>query len=342
MLTELAYLLVFTVAALSALIVTPLTARLGYRWGMTVAPGGRRAHRGVISRAGGLGIFLPFLLALMVGLALQIPTADPNEPRRLLGLVIGSLWMFLVGLADDRWDLSPRLQLAAQLVAGFIAVATLIFIERVNNPLTNQVVVFPPPVVVLLTLFWIAGMVNTVNWLDGLDGLAAGVAAILCAVLTVHMDRVGQPSVALLPLALLGATLGFLPYNFHPARVFMGSNGAFFLGYALGCLGIIAGARVATVLLVMGIPIADAAWQIMDRVRQRRSPTQGDRGHLHFRLVDLGLPQPVIVLAYWAFCGVFGFLALSVSSRLYKLLALLALGGVVILVLALLARRSGR
>ncbi len=337
---ELAYLLVLAIAALSALILTPLTARLGHHWGMTSSPGGRRKHHGTISRAGGMGIFFPFLLALAVGLALQIPTADPKEPRRLLGLVLGSTWMFVVGLVDDRRDLSPRLQLLAQLVAGGIAIATLIFIERVNNPLTNQVVVFPMLVVVVLTLFWIAGMINTVNWLDGLDGLAAGVAAILCVVLAVHMHRVGQPSVALLPIALLGATLGFLPYNFHPARVFMGSNGAFFLGYALGCLGIIAGARVATVLLVMSIPIADVAWQIVDRVRRRRPPTQGDRGHLHFRLLDLGVPQPVIVLAYWAFCGVFGLLALSVSSRLYKLLALLALGGAVILVLALLARRS--
>lgn len=337
-----AYLIVFVAAMLLALVVTPMAASLGPRLGMVDLPGGRRTHRGVISRTGGIGLFVPFLLAVALGLALHIPTADPKEPRRLLGLILGSLWMFLVGLADDRRDLSPRYQLAAQLVAGGIAIATLIFIERVNNPLTNRVVVFPMPVVVVLTLFWIAGMINTVNWLDGLDGLAAGVAAILCAVLAVHMHRVGQPSVALLPIALLGATLGFLPYNFYPARVFMGSNGAFFLGYALAGLGIMAGARVATVLLVMTIPIADVAWQIIDRMRHRRPPAQGDRGHLHFRLQDMGFPQPVIVMAYWAFCGIFGLLALTVSSRLYKLLALLVLGSAVILVLALLARRSDR
>ncbi len=339
---ETAYLIVFAIAVLSALVTTPVAGRLGHYLGMVDQPGGRRTHQGVISRTGGIGLFVPFLLALAVGLALRIPTADPKEPLRLLGLVLGSLWTFLVGLADDRWDLSPRHQFGAQVVAGGIAIATLIFIERVNNPLTNREVVFPMPVVVLLTLFWIMGMINTVNWLDGLDGLAAGVAAILCIVLAVHMHRVGQPSVAVLPIALLGATLGFLPYNFHPARVFMGSNGAFFLGYALGCLGIIAGARVATVLLVMGIPIADVAWQIIDRIRRRRSPTLGDRGHLHFRLQDMGLPQPVIVVAYWAFCGVFGLLALTVSSRLYKLLALLVLGAAVVGVLAFLSRRSDR
>lgn len=333
------YVVVFAVAAVAAAVLTPFAARLGRRLGLVDRPGGRRAHRGEVPRIGGLALFLAFLIALAVGQAFHIPTADPNESRRLLGLILGSAWMFLVGLADDRWDLSPLVQFGAQLVAGGIAIATLIFIERVNNPLTDEVLVFPPVLVGLLTLFWVAGMINTVNWLDGLDGLAAGVGAILCIVLAVHMHRTGQPSVAILPLALLGATVGFLPYNFHPARVFMGSTGAFFLGYALAALGIIAGARVATVLLVMGVPIVDVAWQILNRLRHRRSPAQADRGHLHYRLLDLGLSQRTIVLAYWAFCGLFGLLALSISSRLYKLIALLTLGGLTAGALTLLSRR---
>jgi UDP-GlcNAc:undecaprenyl-phosphate GlcNAc-1-phosphate transferase len=333
------YVVVFAVAAAAAAALTPFAAWLGRRLGLVDRPGGRRAHRGEVPRIGGLALFLAFMIALGVGQAFHIPTADPNESRRFLGLILGSLWMFLVGLADDRWDLSPLVQFGAQLVAGGIAIATLIFIERVNNPLTDEVLVFPPVLVGLLTLFWVTGMINTVNWLDGLDGLAAGVGAILCIVLAVHMHRTGQPSVAILPLALLGATVGFLPYNFHPARVFMGSTGAFFLGYALAALGIIAGARVATVLLVMGVPIVDVAWQILNRLRHRRSPAQADRGHLHYRLLDLGLSQRTIVLAYWAFCGLFGLLALSISSRLYKLIALLTLGGLTAGALTLLSRR---
>lgn len=333
------YAVVFAVAAVAAAVLTPFSAWIGRRLGLVDRPGGRRTHRGEVPRLGGLALFLAFVIALGIGQAFRIPTADPNESRRLLGLILGSLWMFLVGLADDRWDLSPAVQLLAQLVAGGIAIATLIFIERVNNPLTDEVLVFPPILVGLLTLFWVAGMINTVNWLDGLDGLAAGVGAILCIVLAVHMHRTGQPSVAILPLALLGATVGFLPYNFHPARVFMGSTGAFFLGYALAALGIIAGARVATVLLVMGVPIVDVAWQILNRLRHRRSPARADRGHLHYRLLDLGLSQRTIVLAYWAFCGLFGLLALSISSRLYKLIALLTLGGLTAGALTLLSRR---
>lgn len=333
------YAVVFAVAAVAAAVLTPFSAWIGRRLGLVDRPGGRRTHRGEVPRLGGLALFLAFVIALGIGQAFRIPTADPNESRRLLGLILGSLWMFLVGLADDRWDLSPAVQILAQLVAGGIAIATLIFIERANNPLTDEVLVFPPILVGLLTLFWVAGMINTVNWLDGLDGLAAGVGAILCIVLAVHMHRTGQPSVAILPLALLGATVGFLPYNFHPARVFMGSTGAFFLGYALAALGIIAGARVATVLLVMGVPIVDVAWQILNRLRHRRSPARADRGHLHYRLLDLGLSQRTIVLAYWAFCGLFGLLALSISSRLYKLIALLTLGGLTAGALTLLSRR---
>jgi len=333
------YLIVFAVAAVSAAVLTPLSARLGRRLGLVDRPGGRRAHRGEVPRLGGVGLFLAFTIALAVGLALRIPTADPNEPLRLLGLVVGSTWMFLLGLADDRWDLHPLIQLAGQLIAGIIAILALIFIERVNNPLTDRQIVFGPVPVVGLTMFWMVGMINTVNWLDGLDGLAAGVGAILCVVLAIHMYRVGQPSVVILPLALMGAAVGFLPYNFYPARVFMGSTGALFLGYALGCLGLVAGARVATVLLVMGVPIVDVAWQILDRARHGHSLIRGDRGHLHFRLLDVGLSQRAIVLTYWAFCAFFGLLALVISSRLYKLLALLVMAGLVVLALLFLSHR---
>jgi UDP-GlcNAc:undecaprenyl-phosphate GlcNAc-1-phosphate transferase len=146
--------------------------------------------------------------------------------------------------------------------------------------------------------------------------------------------------VALLPLALMGALIGFLPFNIAPARVFLGSSGAFFLGYALASLGLIAGGRTATVLMAMGLPIVDVAWQIFDRVRRKRSPVRGDRGHLHFRLRDLGLSQRTIVILYWAFCALFGLLALVVAPW-QKLVALATLSVGVILVLALLSREDG-
>jgi UDP-GlcNAc:undecaprenyl-phosphate GlcNAc-1-phosphate transferase len=333
------YLLVFVTSLGLAALLTPLVGRLGRRLGVVDRPGGRRAHSGEVPRLGGVPLFLAFIAAVGVGQALRIPTADAKEPVRLLGLLVGSAFLFAVGLIDDRWELRPLPQFAAQFAAAIIAILTQIQLERFNNPLTNKEVVLPVIAYVPLTVFWVTGMITTVNWLDGLDGLSAGVGAILCAVLAIHMHSVGQPSVAILPLALLGALLGFLPYNFAPARVFLGSAGAFFLGYALSALGLIAGGRVAAVLLVIGLPIVDVAWQIFDRLRHHRPPTQGDRGHLHFRLLDMGLSQRAVVLFYWGFCALFGVLTLAISSRLYKLLALLGIGAAVIVVLAWLSRR---
>jgi UDP-GlcNAc:undecaprenyl-phosphate GlcNAc-1-phosphate transferase len=332
------YVLVFLTSLVLSALLTPLAGLLGRRLGIVDRPGGRRVHTGEVPRLGGIPLFLGFAVAVGVGQVMSIPTADTKEPIRLLGLMAGSALMFVVGLIDDRWELKPLPQFVTQFAAGLVAVAALIILERFNNPLTDTEVVLPPVVFVPLTVFWVMGTITTVNWLDGLDGLSAGVGGILCIVLAIHMHSVGQPSVALLPLALLGALLGFLPYNFAPARIFLGSAGAFFLGYALSCLGLIAGARVAAVLLVFGLPIVDVAWQILDRLRRRRSPAQGDRGHLHFRLLDKGISARVIVLGYWGFCALFGVLTLATPSRLYKLLALVGIGAVVLVVLAWLSR----
>jgi len=263
---------------------------------------------------------------------------------RLKGLLIGGSLAALFGFVDDGFDLPPGPQLAFQFVLSLVALITLLWLERFTLPVFGTVRLNDYPwggfIYAPLTILWVMGMVNTVNWLDGLDGLAAGVGAILCLVLAVHMRYLAdQPqfSVSLLPLALMGALLGFLPYNVAPAQVFLGSAGAFFLGYALAGLGLIAGGRTATVLMVMGLPIVDVAWQIFDRVRRHRSPVQGDRGHLHYRLRDLGLSKRAIVLLYWGFCALFGLLAL-IAAPWQKLIALLGISVIVILVLVLLSR----
>jgi len=157
----------------------------------------------------------------------------------------------------------------------------------------------------------------------------------------VHMLRVGNYGPALLPAALLGTLLGFLPFNFSPAKIHLGS-GAITLGYLIGTLSLVAGARVATVTLVMGIPIVDVAWQILSRWRHGRSMNEGDRGHLHYRLQDLGFAQSKVVLGYWLFCALLGALTFVVSSRLYKAIAIVVLGASVMLVLGLLSRRAER
>jgi UDP-GlcNAc:undecaprenyl-phosphate GlcNAc-1-phosphate transferase len=152
----------------------------------------------------------------------------------------------------------------------------------------------------------------------------------------------GQTTVALFPLALAAACLGFLPSNFSPARVFMGSSGSMFLGFALASLSILAPAKVATALLVMGIPIVDVAWVLINRWRQRHNPMEGGRDHLHFRLLNLGFSQRQIVLMYYGFCAAFGLMALFIEDRVYKLMALGVMAALTIGVLWWLASKSSR
>ena len=167
------------------------------------------------------------------------------------------------------------------------------------------------------------------------------IAALICvsAVLAVHMLREGQYSVALLPLALLGATLGFLPWNFYPAKVFLGS-GSLVLGYTIATLGIAAGAKLALLLLVLSIPIIDVAWLMIMRLRAGQSIGQADRRHLHYRLLDLGLSQRQVVLLYYAYCITLGAAALLIDSRMLKLGTLIVLGMATLGFLAWLAQRT--
>lgn len=325
------FLIVFGVAFGLALLLTPLTIALGKRYGIVARPGGRRLHSGDISQLGGLAMVVAFTGAVIVAQFTRVETTDPNEGIRLTGLLVGGIFIYLVGLFDDKYELSPLPLYIAQLIAGAIAISFLIFIESFNNPLTGSTEGgWHFAITVTISLFWFGLMMNTVNWLDGLDGLAAGVVCISAIMIFLHSAfELNQVSVGLLALALCGATLGFLPFNFSPAKVFMGS-GAVYLGYTIGALSIIGGAKMATILLVMGLPLLDAAWQIMRRALQGQNPVIGDRGHLHFRLLDIGYSTRTIVLGYYTFCAGFGGIALMTASRLFKLLSLLVMGGVLL------------
>ena len=333
------FLVPFAVAFLGALVLTPVVKRAAGRLGFVDVPREpKHVHRVPVPRLGGVALFLPFLAAVIISLWLPVEREDPLEVHRIIGLLVGSAIVFGLGLWDDRRELGPLPQLAVQFVAAAVAIGCGITIAEIANPF-GGLIELSLPITVAFTLFWIMGMMNTVNWLDGLDGLASGVTVIASVLLFVHSYRLGQYSVSLLPLALAGCTLGFLPFNFYPARVFMGTSGALFLGFALGTLAIIGGAKMATALLVMGIPILDVGWQIINRLRLGRSPFLGDRGHLHHRLLDLGLSQRGVVLLFYVLCAAFGALALILSSGLQKLLALLVMAMLALVALVALARR---
>ena len=325
MLTLFAFVLVFNLALAVSLAMIPLARYISFRFGITSMPGGRRQEPLAMPKLGGLAILVGFLVSIALAQLLPVPRFDPYEIIRLAGLMIGSIVIFALGLIDDIYGLSYFQAFLGQILTAAIAIIFQIFIEFFNNPLTGlQTDPWPPLVTVSLTMFWLILMMNTVNLLDGSDGLAAGIAVIAGLVLFVNSAFRQSPpqiSVSLLPLAMSGASLGFLIHNFYPARIYMGGS-AWFLGYALGTLSIIGGAKMATILLVMGLPLMDLGWQIVNRLRHGYNPFHGDRGHLHFRLLDAGLLSPrQIALGYYAICALFGLLTLITTSQLFKFIA---------------------
>jgi len=332
---------VFALAAAVSFTLTPWMRRVGVCFGFLDVPCPQDIHTRPTPRIGGLAMFAAFLLGLGVALAVPVERNDAQELFKLLGLAAGALVVVSFGLADDRWGLHPGIQLVGQLVGAAVATSLGIVIQVLRNPLGATPIDLAGWLGVALSLFWMVGMMNTVNWLDGLDGLAAGVAAITGLILFIHTFTLGQYSMALFPLALAGCALGFLPHNFHPADIFMGSSGSYFLGFALAALSIMGGAKLATAIFVMAVPILDVAWQIADRLRQGRSPFRGTRDHLHHRLYDLGLSQRQVVFIYYALSACFGMLALVLPTPLEKLYVLIGLGAMVLAILLALSLLDG-
>lgn len=325
MLDLFAFVMVFNLALAVSLAMIPAARYISCRFDITSQPGGRRQESLAMPKLGGLAIFAGFMIAIALAQLLPVPRFDPYEIIRLAGLIIGGIVIFALGIIDDIWGLNYFQAFLGQILSAAIAIVFQIFIEFFNNPFTGlQTDPWPPLVTVALTMFWLILMMNTVNLLDGSDGLAAGLAVIAGMVLFLNSAfrlEPAQTSVSLLPLALAGASLGFLVHNFYPARIYMGGS-AWFLGYVLGTLSIIGGAKMATILLVMGLPLMDLGWQIINRLRHGYNPFHGDRGHLHFRLLDAGLLSPrQIALGYYAVCALLGLLTLVTASQLFKFIA---------------------
>ena len=237
------YLLVFGLALSTTLLLVPLADWLGRRFGITSKFEGRHANEADarrVSKLGGIALYGGFVVAVLAAQLLPVPRLDPYEVIRLIGLLAGGTVVFIFGLLDDIFELAPLPQFLGQFLGAGIAILFQIFIEYFNNPFTGeQTPHWSFVVTVAITFLWLVGMMNTMNWLDGADGLAGGVTLIAGATLFMNSAfRVepAQTSVSLLHLALMGAALGFVLYNFYPARIFMG-GGATFLGYTLGRIG---------------------------------------------------------------------------------------------------------
>lgn len=343
--------IIFAVAvAGTAIGVEPLRS-FAVRFGLLDMPGPRRVKTTPVPRIGGLAIYFGFLLAIGVTLVLPVDRFAVEIERIALLIIAGTIvvgTMFFDDVVGLRWHIKLLIQVG---VALLVVLPRLhdeqagIVIESFNVPFLGTVAL-PLVPALLFTVVWIIGMMNALNWSDGLDGLAGSITLIAALILFLHTffwPR-GNPqfTISLLAIALAGAVVGFLPFNWHPSRIIMGDTGAMFLGFALATISIIGGAKIATALLALGVPIVDMAWVIVSRAMQRRSPATADRGHLHHRLLDAGWSQPQVVAAYAALAGLFGICGLILPSRELKLGALVALGITVLAIVAWLARpRAG-
>ena len=309
-------------AALLAYVGTPLAGLIATRFGAVDRPGAaRRVHALPIPRAGGLAVGVAFLVVGLglVGLAVTdaVPLSIGSVTTAELAVLFGGAALAMgFGFFEDVAQLRARWQLVFQLLLAGVAVVGGVTIGVINNPFGGGLIVFTTPFAVLFTVLWIVGMINSINFIDGLDGLSSGVSIIAALTLGVISMTTGfdQPEIALLCAVLAGSLLGFLPRNFHPAQIFIGTTGVYLVGFALAVLSILGTAKVAVALLVLGVPIIDTFWIIVRRLLAGQSPFTADRGHLHHRLLDLGLGHRGAVLVIYALCGVLAVLSLVLSG----------------------------
>ena len=346
-----AFIVAFLAAALISFLLTPVVRAIARRINLVDEPNQRRVNTRPIARGGGMAVVLAFLI---VGLGLTVLIAggylnafslpDSIDPSEILALFGGAALAAMLGLLDDIFNLRARWQLLSQLILAGFAVALGIGIDSIANPFGPDQIPLSGIWGVAFTVFWIIGMINSINWIDGLDGLSSGIGVIAAFTLglislTISAGVFGQPYVALLCFALAGAILGFLRWNFHPATIFVGTSGVMVIGYSLAVLSILGTAKVAVALLVLGVPIIDTFWNIVRRLATGNSPFTPDRGHVHHRLMDLGLSQTKAVLVIYAISLALAILSfvLSGAGQLYGFLGVVVASGFLLLVLT---RRS--
>ncbi|MCL2003004.1 MAG: undecaprenyl/decaprenyl-phosphate alpha-N-acetylglucosaminyl 1-phosphate transferase [Oscillospiraceae bacterium] len=324
--------------------VTPLVRMLARKVGAMDDPkrDDRRMHKEPMPRLGGLAIFAGFMAAF-----LAFGTGEMERP--VVGILIGAVLIIVVGAIDDIATLPWWIKLSGQLAAAAVPVVYGLRADIFTNPISGDPVtlgIFSVPITVL----WIIGITNAVNLIDGLDGLAAGVSGIASLSMLIIALATGNPAAALLTAALTGGCLGFLPYNFNPARLIMGDCGALFLGYILSCASILglfkfyAVISFAVPFMILGLPIYDTAAAFFRRLSKGKNPlATADRGHVHHRLIDMGFSQKQAVAILYSVSAVLGLSAvvLTTSGELRVIVLLLAVLAASALYIGLV-RKNGR
>jgi UDP-GlcNAc:undecaprenyl-phosphate GlcNAc-1-phosphate transferase len=348
--------LAFVVATGVTYALARVAERAGERLGVLDKPRPGELQVKVVPRTGGYamlgGLWATLLVAyLLRGAFLVDPTvgADWNsaDDLRMVGIVLGSLLIVPLAVVDDRVRLGPGAQLLGQLVIAAVPVAFGLRVSTIAHPFGDPLQL-PLWVDVPVSILWFVGMMNAINWVDVMDGLAGGVAFMGAIVLGARAFLFMQFSVALFPIALAGVCLGFLGRNRPPATIFMGSSGSLLLGFGLAASGMLGGAKVGTAILVLGVPILDAAWVIFRRLTRGARPQKGgDREHLPMKLHDLGLSTQQTVLLLYLLSAILGVVGLSLHTppeypSLEKAYALVAMVVVVGLLLVAITFAVGR
>ncbi|MCL5412008.1 MAG: undecaprenyl/decaprenyl-phosphate alpha-N-acetylglucosaminyl 1-phosphate transferase [Patescibacteria group bacterium] len=340
------YLLAALTATILTILTTPVTIILAKKFNFIDYPTRKHpaiVHDKPIPRAGGL----PILVTLLILVPLFITPLD----KRFIAILASSVLVVFTGLVDDKYDLSPYLRFGLNILAALIVVGAGVGITWISNPLDTQIrfdsliwsfefLGRTRNIVVLADLFalgWIVWMMNAINWSKGVDGQMPGIAAISTVVLGLVALKYAQNDptqwpVVILAMIVSGAYLGFLFFNVYPQKIMPGYGGGALAGFMLAVLSILAGGKLATTLLVLAIPLADAVFAILRRLYHKKSPFWGDRGHLHHKLLELGWSKRKIALFYWVVCAVLGIVALNLDSQT-KFFAVVMLGLVILAVL---------
>ncbi|KKU55674.1 MAG: Glycosyl transferase family 4 [Candidatus Moranbacteria bacterium GW2011_GWE1_49_15] len=273
---------------------------------------GRHVHKAGKLRLGGVAVIIAFVASLLLDESLFIP-------QSLWGIIAASVLILIVGVWDDIRELNWKYQLFFQFSIAVLVFIMGVRIEYVTNPFGGVFDLEPERLFLpnlLLVAIWIMIFMNSMNWIDGIDGLSGGITLIGATTIFILAlkPEVNQPPVGIITAALFGAVLAFLVFNFNPSRIMAGTSGSMFMGFILAVLAIFAGAKIATMLLIMAIPIIDAFWVILERIKNGKSIFEADRNHLHHKLLELGWSQKKICLFFYAVTFVISLIALNTRA----------------------------
>lgn len=328
----------FVISTIISLLMTPVAKKIAIRVGAVDIPkDNRRVHNKPIPSMGGIAIYISVVITALLFLKID---------KALISILIGGTIIFISGLIDDLRDISPRTKLAFQIIAAIVLIFGGIKIDAITNPFTKTSnLIGLNGFAIPITIFWVVGITNTLNLIDGLDGLAAGVAMIASLSFLFVANKLHSSPVMVMSAIVAGSCLGFLPYNFNPAKIFMGDTGALFLGFMLAALSIegvmksVATIAVIVPIIILGVPIFDATFAIFRRLLNGRSIAEADKGHLHHRLLKLGLTQRQTVLILYTISAVFGICAILIAKANSKRAVIFSV--VVFVITILLAGKMG-